>query len=142
VKGGVFPLRIIDAAPAIFSRIEGQAAVLNADGSVNSPQNPAAKGSLVQIFGTGEGVLSPAGEDGRIESGALASIPKPVLPVSVTFGGITSPNIEYAGVAGGSVDGLLQVNAQIPSNAPSGNVAIVLIVGPFQSQAGLTIAVK
>jgi len=142
VAGGVFPLHIVSAAPAIFSSANGQAAVLNSDGSVNSPANPAARGSLVQIFGTGEGALSPAGEDGRIENGPVSGIPKPVLPVSVTFAGIASPDIEYAGVAAGSVDGLLQVNAKVPPSAPSGIVPIVLIVGGVQSQPGLIIAIK
>src|SRR5581483_2264898 len=142
LRGGVFPLRIVDAAPAIFTRGSGQAAVLNADGSVNSPANPAAKGSVVQIFGTGEGAISPAGVNGRIENGPVSSIPKPVLPVGVTVAGIASPDIQYAGVAGGSVDGLLQVNAKIPPSAPSGNVAIVLNVGSFHSEPGLTIAVR
>jgi len=142
VTGNLFPLKIVDAAPGIFSAGNGQAAVLNADGSANSAANPAAKGSLVQIFATGEGVLSPAGVDGRIENGPVASIPKPVLPVSVTFGGLLSPKITYAGVAPGAVDGLLQVDAQIPSGVTSGNVEIILIVGDGQSPKGLNISVK
>jgi hypothetical protein len=48
----------------------------------------------------------------------------------------------YAGVAPQSVDGLLQVNAQIPSNAPSGRVPIVLTIGSASSQPALTIAVR
>ncbi len=142
LAGNFFPLQIGGSAPGIFSAGNGQAAVLNSNGSPNSASNPAAKGSIVQIFATGEGVLAPAGEDGRIENGPVSSIPKPVLPVSVTFGGITSPQIPYAGVAPQAVDGLLQVNAQIPPNAPSGNIAIVLTIGSASSQTGLTIAVK
>jgi uncharacterized protein (TIGR03437 family) len=142
VAGNIFPLQVASSAPGIFSAGNGQAAVLNANGSPNSASNPAAKGSIVQIFATGEGVLAPAGEDGHIENGPVSGIPKPVLPVSVTFGNIASPQIPYAGVAPQAVDGLLQVNAQIPSNAPSGNVAIVLTIGPASSQPALTIAVK
>ena len=142
VPGNIFPLQVAASAPGIFSAGNGQAAVLNADGSANSASNPAAKGSIVQIFATGEGVLMPAGADGRIENGPVSGIPKPALPVSVTFAEILSPQIPYAGVAPQAVDGLLQVNAQIPSNAPSGNVAIVLKVGDASSQPALTIAVK
>ena len=129
-------------APGIFSAGHGQGAILNADGSANSAANPAAKSSLVQIFATGEGVLTPAGSDGRIETGPVSSIPKPVLPVSVAFGGIASPQIPYAGVAPQSVDGLRQVNAQIPANAPSGAVDVVLTIGTAKSQPALTVAVK
>ncbi len=142
VPGNLFPLQIVSSAPGIFSAGNGQAAVLNADGSANSEANPAAKGSIIQIFGTGEGVLTPAGEDGRIENGPVSAIPKPVLPVSVTFANIASPQITYAGVAPQAVDGLVQVDAQIPSNVPSGNIAIVLTVGSASSQPGLTVAVK
>ncbi len=142
MAGNLFPLKIVGSAPGIFSAGDGQAAVLNANGSANSASNPAAKGSLVQIFATGEGVLSPAGVDGRIENGPVATIPKPVLPVSVTFGGILSPKLTYAAVAPDAVDGLLQVDAQIPSGVASGNVEIVLIVGNGQSPKGLNIAVK
>ncbi len=35
----------------------GQGAVLNADNSINSASNPAARGSVIQIFGTAEGKL-------------------------------------------------------------------------------------
>ena len=142
LPGNIFPLQVAASAPGIFSAGNGQAAVLNADGSPNSAANPAAKGSIVQIFATGEGVLSPAGADGRIENGPTSSIPTPILPVSVTFANIASPSIPYAGVAPQSVDGLLQVNAQLPSNVPSGKVPIVLTIGSASSQAGLTIVVK
>ncbi len=142
VAGNLFPLKITDSAPGIFSAGNGQAAVLNANGSANSAANPAAIGSLVQIFATGEGVLSPMGVDGRIETGPVDSIPKPVLPVSVTFAGVTSPNITYYGVAPFAVDGLMQVDAEVPPGISSGNVEIILIVGSGQSPKGLNIAVK
>lgn len=142
VSGNLFPLQVTGSAPGIFSAGNGQAAVLNSDGSANSAANPAAKGSIVQIFATGEGVLSPAGADGRIENGPVSGIPKPTLPVKVTFANIESPQIPYAGVAPQAVDGLLQVNAQIPANVPSGKVAIVLKIGDASSQPGLTIVVK
>jgi uncharacterized protein (TIGR03437 family) len=145
VAGNVFEFSAVAADPAIFSAASngtGQAAVLNQNGSYNSASNPAAVGSIVTIFETGEGVLTPAGQDGRIETGALSTIPKPALPASVTFGTIASPNITYAGVAPDEVDGLLQIDAQVPSGLTPGNVPIVVTIGKTPSQAGLTIAVK
>ena len=91
---------------------------------------------------TGEGALTPAGQDGRIESGPLSSIPKPVQPVQVFFGKVAATSIPYAGVAPQSVDGLLQANVQIPATAPSGSVAVILQVGTAKSQANLTIAIQ
>ncbi len=145
VPGNVLEFFAEPAAPGIFSAASngtGQAAVLNQDGSYNSSTNPAAAESIVTIFETGEGVLTPAGQDGRIETGALSTIPTPALPVTVTFGTTASPKITYAGVAPGEVDGLLQIDAQVPSGLTPGDVALVVTIGKSASQSGLTIAVK
>jgi uncharacterized protein (TIGR03437 family) len=40
------------------------------------------------------------------------------------------------------VDGLLQIDAQVPSGLTPGNVPIVVTIGKSASQSGLTIAVK
>jgi uncharacterized protein (TIGR03437 family) len=144
VAGNTFQFSTGAAQPGIFSASSngtGQAAVFNADGTLNSATNPAAEGSIVSFYATGEGVLSPAGQDGRIETGGLSTIPKPVLPLTVSFGGVASPNIAYAGVAPGEVDGLLQINAQIPTGLPAGGVALTITLGSASSQKNLTIAV-
>jgi uncharacterized protein (TIGR03437 family) len=145
VPGNVIEFSVVAAVPGIFSAQSsgtGQAAVLNQDGSYNSEANPATAGSIVTLFETGEGVLTPAGQDGRIETGALSTIPTPALPITVTFGTTASPKITYAGVAPGEVDGLLQIDAQVPSGLTPGNVPIVVTIGKSASQSGLTIAVK
>jgi uncharacterized protein (TIGR03437 family) len=55
------------AAPGIFvTSAANQAAVLNQDGTPNSPANRAAPGSIVAIYGTGGGATSPAGQTGAI----------------------------------------------------------------------------
>ena len=53
---------------------QGQGAILNADGSLNSASNPAAKGSIVELYGTGAGQTNPAGVDGQLADDIL---PKP-----------------------------------------------------------------
>jgi uncharacterized protein (TIGR03437 family) len=56
------PVAVVAAAPGIFTLPGGsQAAALNADLSVNGTGNPAAKGSVVVLFATGEGLTNPAG---------------------------------------------------------------------------------
>lgn len=131
------------SAPGIYAVGGGttQGAILNQDGSYNSAANPAAPGSIIVFFATGEGTLNPAGQDGRIETGAANTLPVPTQTVQVTFGGMPAASIPFAGVAPQSVDGLLQVNAQIPLNSPTGNVPLVLQVGSAKSQANLTVAV-
>jgi len=117
----------------------GQAAVLNQDLTGNSAGNPAARGSIVSLFGTGSGPFDSYPPPGTIVSTPL---PKPQLPVSVTIGGIDS-QVKYAGGAPGLVTGVLQVNVLIPAGAPVGDsVPVVLTVGPSKSQAGVTIAIR
>ena len=143
LKSNLFALAIVDADPGIFSADTtgtGQAALLNQDNSYNSPANPAVRGTIVQIFATGEGVLTPPGVDGRIETGP--TIPKPSLPIRVFFGGVSSFDVPYVGVAPSEVDGLLQINVRVPSDAPTGNVELLLQVGTRNSPSKLTIALK
>jgi len=69
-------------------------------------------------------------------------LPKPLLPVSVSIGGIPATEITYAGAAPAMTAGAFQVNVRIPANVPSGDVPIVLKVGDTASQAGLTISIR
>jgi uncharacterized protein (TIGR03437 family) len=129
------------AAPALFSANssgKGNGAIFNQDSSVNSPSNPAAKGSIVVLFGTGEGQTNPAGASGRI---ALTVFPKPVLPVKVTIGGIDAA-VAYAGAAPSLVSGVFQINATVPLGVASGAAAVMVTVGTVSSQPGLTVAVE
>jgi uncharacterized protein (TIGR03437 family) len=144
LKSNLFLLPIVDSDPGIFSVSggTGQAALLNQDGSYNNSGNPAPLGTIVQIFATGEGVLTPPGVDGQLETGPLASIPKPVLPIRVFFAGVASFDVPYVGVAPGEVDGLLQIDVRVPTDAPTGNVELLLQVGENTSPAKLTIALQ
>jgi uncharacterized protein (TIGR03437 family) len=56
-------------------------------------------------YATGEGQTAPGGVDGKLSSTSIL----PVLPVSVTVGGIPA-TVQYAGGAPGEVAGLMQVN--------------------------------
>ena len=139
---GVVSLNVAATAPGLFTADgsgTGAGAILNSDSSLNTAANPAAAGSILQIFATGEGVTSPASTDGKLQSGA--TLPAPAAPVSVTIGGLPA-TVRYAGTAPGSVAGFLQVNAVVPSGLPSGPEPIVLKVGNASSQAGVTVAVQ
>ncbi|HTT60617.1 MAG TPA: SMP-30/gluconolactonase/LRE family protein [Bryobacteraceae bacterium] len=130
---------LADANPALFTLNygTGNAVVVNQDGTINSDQNPAPRGSYVVLYATGEGQTSPAGVTGQA---AAAPFPRPVLPVSLTIADIPA-SILFAGEAPGFV-GLMQINAQVPSGfVPTGDLPVVLSVGPYQSPAGVTIAV-
>jgi trimeric autotransporter adhesin len=111
---------VVDAAPALFSNSIGQASAVNQDGTLNNPVNPAARGSIITLFGTGEGVTG--------------------LPFSLSIGGYAA-SILYAGPSG-NYPGMFQINAQVPSGyMPAGTFPVVVSVGTFTTQAGLTISV-
>ena len=54
------------SAPGIFA-----AAIQNQDGSLNAAANPALQNSVVTLYATGEGVVSPAGTSGRSAAAAV-----------------------------------------------------------------------
>ncbi len=136
-------MTVAESSPGIFSLDAsgtGQAFVLHRDNSVNSAKNPAAAGSVVTLYATGAGRLSPPGVDGTVVG--AGNLPRPVLPVSAEVGG-QAATVLYAGGAPGMVEGILQVNLEIPRGAPTGPaVPLVLRIGDRSSQPGLTVAVR
>ena len=91
------------------------------------------------LFGTGEGVVSPPGQDGLISTSFV--LRAPVLPVSVTIGG-KAARVLYAGSAPGNVGGVVEVEAVVPADAGTGNQPVVLTVGTASSQTGVTVNLK
>ena len=111
---------------------------MNQDTTPNSSANPAPRGSIVVVYTTGEGQTTPAGSDGRL---AEVPYPRPLLPVSLTIGGLAA-EVLFAGSAPGFA-GLLQVNARIPPGVgPGAAVPVLLRVGGASSQPGVTVAVN
>jgi uncharacterized protein (TIGR03437 family) len=130
------------SSPAIFTLDAngvGQGAILNQDSTVNSPSNPAIKGTIIILFATGAGQTNPGGVDGQIVVGPP---PKPLGSVSVSIGG-QDAEVLYAGAAPGLIAGLLQVNARIPANTVSSFTApILLSVGAIGGAPNVTLAVQ
>jgi uncharacterized protein (TIGR03437 family) len=137
-----FQVAVAAAKPAIFTDDtsgHGQGAILNHDYTLNSPANPEARGQYVFIFGTGEGLTTPPGVDGRITGTPL---PTANLTCSAIIGGQTVTP-EYCGEAPGATAGLVQVNALIPQSVtPGGAVPVTIAIGGAASQANVTVAVK
>jgi uncharacterized protein (TIGR03437 family) len=108
------------------------AAITNADGTPNSPTNPAKRGSVVTFYGTGGGAMSPPGVDGGIwPTSPLAQFT--LLPVSVQINYVDAV-VTYAGSAPGSVSGVFQINVQVPNLfSPPPTVPIVITIGGVSS---------
>jgi uncharacterized protein (TIGR03437 family) len=130
VLSPAFTITVQPAAPGIFTHAQGQAAVLNADGSVNTPANPAAVGTIVSLFFTGQGPVAQPVDDGAAP--AVGTTVSATLPASATIGGV-SADVRYAGLAP-LYPGLAQMNLQIPTLA-SGTYPVVVKIGDAASNA-------
>ena len=126
VRSNAVTLPVLQAHPGIFSLdSSGWGAVRNDDGTVNSPEKPARRGSTVSIYGTGGGETDPVTADGQVVGNAPPRLKNSVV-VSFPETGCTDYEIpaaeaSYAGAVAGFVAGLLQVNVQVPESLPDGN---------------------
>jgi uncharacterized protein (TIGR03437 family) len=140
-RSGPVNLPVTHVTPGIFTADKsgtGQGAILNQDNSYNS-EIPAARGSIIQIFGTGEGSTTPLPFDGQVI--LRPPYPEPRLPVTVFIDGVQA-EVTYQGAAPSLVAGVLQVNARIPAGARSGNLPILLKIGDALSRDGVTVSVR
>ena len=146
VQSSATGFNVAPAAPGIYTLNQqgtGPGAIINQNGvTVNSAAAPAPRGNVVSVYMTGEGQTNPGGVDGAIIPAVLSALKNPLLRVTATVGGIDAP-VQYAGSAAGLISGVMQVNLQIPANAPTGaSVPIVITVGTATTQAGVTVAVQ
>jgi uncharacterized protein (TIGR03437 family) len=140
-------LPAVSTNPGIFT-VEagggGQAKAINQDGSQNGDgsilgsDKPVPRGSIIQLYASGLGPLSPA---------IPAGTPAPNSPLSNTTLAVTATianqpaTVTFAGAAPGLI-GVYQVNVQVPLTAPSGSTRMVLSVGGNTSQNGVTIQIR
>jgi uncharacterized protein (TIGR03437 family) len=124
-SAGTLDLPVASAAPAMFT------IAINQDGTTNSEVSPAARGTIVTFFATGEGLTDGANVSGQA---AGAPYPRPVLPVSLAIAGINAELLYAGAVPGGA--GVLQVNARVPTGfVPPGAAAVELTLGAFSAPA-------
>ena len=124
-------LPVVDAKPGLFP------VLFNQDASMNSPDNPAAAGSVLVMFATGQGVTSPPSASGGFPVGVF---PRPVAAVSVRFGGAEA-EVLFDGQAPGTA-GVIQINARLGEGTPGGReVPVTLRIGEALSQPGVTVAI-
>ncbi len=135
----VTTLGLSPAAPGIFTQQfgPGQAWIGNQDFSFNGPENPAARGSYISFFASGQGLTNSAMTDGQHPPEGI--FPAPQLDVRATVGGVPA-NVVFAGMI---FAGVLQVNIQIPEDAPVGSdVVLKIAIGGIESRSGVTMAVQ
>jgi uncharacterized protein (TIGR03437 family) len=126
-------LPVVAATPAVFTVDGVYAAALNQDGSYNTADNPAAPGTIVSVWATGLGPITPAQPDGT-------PIGLPLPTNNLAFGieaiyalgpsGVVTeyvPFIEqYAGPAPTLVAGVSQINFRVESFVSYGTISLYM----------------
>jgi uncharacterized protein (TIGR03437 family) len=117
----VFPFTVTMTAPGLYSSA--------IDNSTGLPASSAAAGTVLLLFMTGEGDITPFLATGATPSASTtaAQLPKPRLPVAVTVGGVAA-TVLFAGIPSG-LAGVTQIDFTVPANAPSGTQEVVVTVG-------------
>ncbi|MEI9812937.1 MAG: hypothetical protein WDO18_09825 [Acidobacteriota bacterium] len=133
VRDTVFGLAAADSSG------RGQGAILNANGTLNSRSNPAAPGSIIVLFGTGEGPVTPQAIEGSLN----ITTPYPVskASLSVKIGG-QQAEILYSGGAPTLPIGVYQINARIPQATPPGDVNVEVVAASGATSNAVTVAVQ
>ncbi len=137
-RGPRVSVRISETAPGLFAS-DGWALATRASGSAVTPDEPAAPGEVVVLYGTGFGQTTPPLTDGLIPRSA-AWIPK-TIPVKLQIGDAdASGRVFYAGVTPGFA-GLYQVNVTLPEDLVE-NPEVVLAIGDAVTSRGIRLAVR
>lgn len=109
-------------SPGIFQIGSGRGAIVNQNGTINGVTNPAARGSVISVYGTGLGALRQQGSLQVTQAAVTASIEGTAL---VT---------QFAGAAPG-FPGLYQINLLLPPTLPPGlSLRLVVAQGDAYSQ--------
>jgi uncharacterized protein (TIGR03437 family) len=117
----------------------GQAYALNRGAQTwNTSTSPAPQGSIITVYATGLGEVTPSEPDGFPDSAGFA---EPLLPVTAAIGGATA-GVGYVGGDAGLPPGMTRVDLTVPTGVTGSAVPVTITVGGASSQAGVTIAVQ
>jgi uncharacterized protein (TIGR03437 family) len=117
--------KAIFGSPGIFRLQIGQSAqavAINQDGTLNGPTNPAARGSVVAVWGTGYGQTNPPCLTGglNVPDAEPLSPGMSALIAQPNLFGVQEQPVQYAGSAPTLVCGIVQINFQIPVDVAPG----------------------
>ncbi|MBM3812678.1 MAG: hypothetical protein FJW20_13705 [Acidimicrobiia bacterium] len=114
--------RFSAVAPAVFTTADGRGVILNQNGTLNLPNNPARRGEVIVVYATGLGAVSTQGALWPAVAALTASIENRTLETL------------FAGLAPG-FPGVYQINLRIPDDLPPG-LALRLTVRQAGFDAG------
>jgi adhesin/invasin len=128
----LFELNVQPIAPSLF--VDGQNHVIaqNQDGASNGPNHPAAPGTVLTTYLTGQGALNEQIPDGSAAPAALSIIPR--APITAALGGRDAEVIN-ARMAPGMV-GVLEVALEVPE-VGAGSYFLTVAIGGAPGNSGV-----
>jgi len=153
IAGGT--ILVAATSPGLFtanSSGTGQAAAVNQDNTINSSSNPAPVGSVITLYGTGQGQVSPQVLDGTAapssplattvavptSDGKTCTTSQPSMCVAIGSG---FGNVQFSGLAPGYI-GLWQINVLIPQGTATGNAVSVRVLIDGSPSNTVTVAIR
>jgi uncharacterized protein (TIGR03437 family) len=124
VAGDAVSITVSRSAPGLFQWGDKRGVVQNQDSSLNTPQKPAAVGSVIVAYLTGQGAVNNAVATGV--AAPASPLSQAALPVGAALGGKPA-EVLFAGLTPGFV-GLLQVNLKVPQ-LEAGDHQLVITIG-------------
>jgi uncharacterized protein (TIGR03437 family) len=137
-------LQARSGAPGLFTANGGRDGLLearNEDGSLHSVNNPAAAGSLVDLFGTGFGTVAGNPALGSFFGGE-GNLPAVTNAVRVQIGGLPAELVAATG-APQRISGVYRLRVRIPEGLEPGEHLVVVEMngapGPFAQQVTISV---
>ena len=127
-----FTFTVAAQAPSIYQYGSNHTVAQNSDGTLNSPDAPAASGSVIAVYLTGQGALDHAVTDGTATP--LSPLSTAKATATATIGPQNAP-VKFLGLTPG-LAGLGQANIQVPT-LPTGDYPLVITVGGFVSASAI-----
>ena len=127
-----FSFTVTAQAPAIYQYGTNHAVAQNADGSLNSDSAPAAAGSVITVYMTGQGAVNNPVTDG---TATPTSSPDSATATATATIGAANATVQFLGLTP-EFAGLAQANIQVPA-LPTGDYPLVITIGGFISASAV-----
>ena len=141
-KANCIQTAVAAAAPGVFVTSSGYAAAVNEDQTINSPENPAPMGSIVSIYATGLGPVTPVPVDGTVTG---LPLPTQIYPVQYMIPRFQPPDVPgeilYVGPAPFEPAGLTQINIRLQQSS-AGYLQVRMLDGSVTSSPIFVVAAK